>query len=260
MDLQLEGKSVLITGASQGIGRATAIAFAEAGCHLCLTARNAEALASVAKDARQRRKVEVELYPIDLTSPGAVAAIADRCGEVDILVNNAGAIPSGPLDSIDEAEWRAGWELKVFGYINMTRAFLPRMKARRSGVIVNDIGNSGQHYDSRYVAGSSGNAGLMAFTRAIGGSSLDYGVRVLAVNPGPVATQRMVKIMKRRALDLWGDEARWEELHAKYPGGRAATPEEVADLIVFLASPRASYITGTIVTIDGGISSRDSII
>lgn len=261
MDLRLHGKKVLITGASQGIGRSTAIAFAEAGCHLHLTARDAAALDEVKAASEQVAKGgSVTLHPLDLTAESAVQTLVERCGDVDILVNNAGVIPSGPLDSIDEAKWRAGWELKVFGYINMTRAFLPLMKARRSGVIINDIGNSGQHFDHNYVAGSSGNASLMAFTRAIGGRSLDSGVRVLAVNPGPVATQRMVKIMKRRALDLYGDEGRWQEFYAAYPAGRPATPEEVADLIVFLSSPRAGYITGTVVTIDGGISSRDSII
>ena len=100
----------------------------------------------------------------------------------------------------------------------------------------------------------------MAFTRALGGASLDHGVRVVGVNPGPVATDRMIKLMKRRALDQHGDEDRWEELFARYPGGRPATAAEVADLMLFLASPRAAYITGTIVTIDGGIASRGSII
>jgi NAD(P)-dependent dehydrogenase (short-subunit alcohol dehydrogenase family) len=100
----------------------------------------------------------------------------------------------------------------------------------------------------------------MAFTRALGGQSLDFGVRVVGVNPGPVETERMVKINKRRALDWYGDESRWQELREKYPGGRPASAEEVADLMVYLASPRAGYITGTIVTIDGGIAARGSII
>ena len=99
-----------------------------------------------------------------------------------------------------------------------------------------------------------------AFTKALGGQSLDFGVRVVGVNPGPVETERMVKINKRRAVDWYGDEGRWTELREKYPGGRPATAEEVADLMVFLASPRAGYITGSIVTIDGGIAARGSII
>jgi NAD(P)-dependent dehydrogenase (short-subunit alcohol dehydrogenase family) len=135
-----------------------------------------------------------------------------------------------------------------------------RMKARRSGVIINDIGNSGENWDANYIAGSTGNAALMSFTKALGGQSLDFGVRVLGVNPGPVETERMIKINRRRALDLYGDAERHQELRALYPGGRPATAGEVADLMVFLASPRAAYITGTVVTIDGGIASRGSII
>jgi NAD(P)-dependent dehydrogenase (short-subunit alcohol dehydrogenase family) len=100
----------------------------------------------------------------------------------------------------------------------------------------------------------------MSFTKALGGQSLDFGVRVLGVNPGPVETERMIKINRRRALDLYGDAERHQELRALYPGGRPATAGEVADLMVFLASPRAAYITGTVVTIDGGIASRGSII
>jgi NAD(P)-dependent dehydrogenase (short-subunit alcohol dehydrogenase family) len=100
----------------------------------------------------------------------------------------------------------------------------------------------------------------MAFTKALGGQSLDFGVRVVGVNPGPVETERMVKINKRRAIDWYGDESRWTEMSEKFPGGRPASAQEVADLMVFLASPRCGYITGSIVTIDGGIAARGSVI
>ena len=144
--------------------------------------------------------------------------------------------------------------------MELTKLCYADMKRRGAGVIINDIGNSGENWDADYIAGSTGNAALMAFTRALGGVSLDDGIRVVGVNPGPVATDRMVKLMKRRALDMFGDESRWEDLFEHYPAGRPATPEEVADLMVFLASPRAGYVTGTIVTIDGGIAARGSII
>ena len=260
MDLQLKGKSVLITGASKGIGLAAACAFAAEGCNLHLAARSADALAS-ARDALAREHgVEVEIHATDLGVTENVVELGRRCAGADVLVNNAGEIPSGPIEALTEDDWRRGYDLKLFGYITLTRAVYGAMKARGAGVIINDIGNSGENWDANYIVGSTANAALMAFTRALGGQSLDFGVRVVGVNPGPVETERMVKINKRRALDWYGDESRWQELREKYPGGRPATPEEVADLMVFLASPRAAYITGTIVTIDGGIAARGSII
>jgi len=260
MKLDLEGKRVLITGASKGIGLATAESFAAEGCHLHLAARSKEKLEENAEDIRKRFGVTVETTAADLSKPEVMIELARAAAPVDILINNAGDIPVGPIDVLTDADWRRGFELKVFGYVTLARECFVAMKARKSGVIVNDIGNSGENWDANYIAGSTGNAALMSFTKALGGGSLDHGVRVVGVNPGPVATDRMLKVMKRRATDWYGDESRWEELFAKYPGGRPATPQEVADLMVFLASPRAGYITGTVVTIDGGISANRSII
>lgn len=261
MDLRLTGKKVLITGASQGIGAGLARAFAEEGCELRLTARNAEKLAAIRSDIlAEAPELSVELYPSDLTETGAAERLADAVGDVDILINNAGVIPSGSLFDIDEAKWRAGWELKVFGYINLCRLYYPRMKAAGGGVIINNIGNGGEVTDPRYIAGAVGNASLMHFTRALGGPSLDDNIRVVGVNPGPVNTDRIYNMLKKRAKDLFGDENRYGELESTYPLGRPAHVHEVTDLIVFLASFRAGYITGTIVTVDGGIASRRSII
>lgn len=260
MKLGLEGKKVLITGASKGIGLAAAWSFAREGADLHLAARSEEALVEAKAAIEAECGVAVTIYPMDLSSDAQMVALADAAGDVDILVNNAGNIPSGPIDAVDDVSWRRGFDLKVFGYISLTRAVYARMQARGTGVIVNDIGNSGENWDANYIAGSTGNAALMAFTRALGGVSMDYGVRVLGVNPGPVETDRMVRLMKRRAVDMFGDETRWRELFDRYPGGRPATAEEVADLMVFLSSPRAGYVSGTIVTIDGGIASRGSII
>lgn len=261
MDLALTGKSVLITGASQGIGWGLAKAFAAEGCKLRLTARNAEKLEQLqAEIAGQFAGRVIDLHPLDLTQPGAAEELSARAGDVDILVNNAGVIPSGTVFDVDEAKWREGWELKVFGYINLCRLYYPRMKAAGGGVIINNIGNGGEISDPRYVAGSVGNAGLMMFTRSIGGQSLDDNIRVVGVNPGPVDTDRIYNMLRKRAKDLFGEESRYVELMKRYPLGRPAHVREVTDLIVFLASPRASYISGTIVTVDGGIASRRSII
>lgn len=260
MKLDLQGKSVLITGASRGIGLATAHAFAAEGCALHLAARSAELLEAARDELSRLHGVAVTLHALDLSLSENMVRLAEQCGEADILINNAGEVPSGPIESLTEADWRRGYDLKLFGYINLTREMYLRMKERRRGVIINDIGNSGENWDYNYIAGSTGNAALMAFTRALGGASLDFGVRVVGVNPGPVKTDRMVKINKRRAVDLYGDESRWQEMTSHFPGGRPAEASEVADLMVFLASPRAAYISGTVVTIDGGIASRGSVI
>lgn len=260
MDLRLKGQSVLVTGASKGIGLATARAFAAEGCHLHLTARSAEALSNAREELSRKHGVCVAVYPLDLGKSENVAELGRRCASVDIVINNAGEIPSGPIEALSEADWRRGYDVKLFGYILLTKEIYKAMKARGSGVIVNNIGNSGENWDANYIAGSTANAALMAFTKALGGQSLDFGVRVVGVNPGPVETERMVKINKRRAIDWYGDESRWTEMREKFPGGRPASAQEVADLMVFLASPRCGYITGSIVTIDGGIAARGSVI
>ncbi|AMG87146.1 SDR family oxidoreductase [Bordetella bronchiseptica] len=259
MDMKIAGQRVLITGASQGIGAGLAQAFAAEGCHLALTARSADKLQALAQDLRGRHGVQVDVLPLDMTQPGAVDQVAAFAGDIDVLVNNAGAIPGGNLWDVDAPAWRQGWELKVFGYIDLARAVYPRMKARGHGVILNNIGNGGQNPDFNYIAGSTGNAALMAFTCALGGRSLEDGIRVIGVNPGPVATERIAKVLRSHAARLLGDEQRSDELLAGYPLGRTATVAEVADLFVYLASPRSAYTSGTIVTVDGGISSKRSV-
>jgi NAD(P)-dependent dehydrogenase (short-subunit alcohol dehydrogenase family) len=261
MKLGIEGKKVLVTGASKGIGLATAKSFAAEGCAvLHLAARSAEGLEKAQHEISKTYGTKVFIHPTDLSKTENVIQLARDASEADVLVNNAADSAVGTLDSISDEDWRRSMDLKIFSYVTLSREMYKHMRERKYGVIVNDIGNSGENWDANYIAGSTGNAAMMAFTRALGGRSLDEGIRVVGVNPGPVATDRMVKIMKRRALDWYNDEGRWEELFDKYPGRRPAQPEEVADLMVFLASDRAAYITGTIITIDGGIASRRSSI
>jgi NAD(P)-dependent dehydrogenase (short-subunit alcohol dehydrogenase family) len=211
MQLGLQGKVVLVTGASQGIGRVTAKAFAAEGCgHLHLTARNEQELKSLQAEITEAHATRCSIYPMDLSSDLAMQTLADAVGEVDVLFNNAGDIPHGSLEEVGDAAWRKGFDLKVYGFISLCRIYMARMAAKRSGVIVNDIGNSFDLFDSRYIAGGTGNAALVAFTRSLGGTSLDVGVRVVGVCPGPVATNRMIRAMKHRAHDLYGTEDRWE--------------------------------------------------
>lgn len=260
MDLGLSDKRVLITGASQGIGEGIADVFAEEGAVLHLTARSADKLEAIAKRLLNKFGATVSIYPLDLTGGEAPLKLAEMVGDVDVLINNAGVIPGGDLFSTDDESWRANWELKVFGYINMCRIYYTKMKLAGGGVIINDIGNAGERYDPDYIAGTAGNSSLMSFTRALGGRSLDDNIRVVGVNPGPVDTSRIYKLLRRRAIDWYNDESRWEELLATYPLKRPAKVREIADLMAFLASERSAYTSGTIFTVDGGISSRASII
>ena len=191
MDLQLTGLTALVTGASRGIGRSVAQELAREGCHLHLASRSAADLEAVRAGIAKQHKVKVQCHALDLGVPGNVAKLAQAVGDIDILVNNAGVTPSGELLKIDEKQWREGWELKLFGYINLTREIYGRMRARKKGVIINVIGVAGERPRQDYIAGTTGNAALMAFTRTLGGDSLDWGVRVVGVNPGQIETDRL---------------------------------------------------------------------
>jgi NAD(P)-dependent dehydrogenase (short-subunit alcohol dehydrogenase family) len=254
MDLHLGGKHALITGASKGIGRAVADVLAEEGCGLTMISRTQAALEEAAAAIRSRHQVNVRVIAADLSEQAEVERVANAAGEIDILVNNAGAIPPGTIADVDNARWRRAWDLKVFGYISLCRLIYPMMAARGSGVIVNIIGNAGERFDPGYIAGSTGNAGLMGFTRALGQAAPKDGLRVVGINPGPVATERMETMLRGRAAKTLGAAERWRELVAPMPFGRAATPEEIGNAVAFLASDRSGYTTGTILTIDGGIA------
>jgi 3-oxoacyl-[acyl-carrier protein] reductase len=256
MDLKLSGRTALITGSSKGIGLGVAQWFAREGVHLCLVARSAELLQKEAAAMGKASGVSVRTLAADLSDAAAREKVFNTFADVDILVNNAGAIPGGSLDDVQEQAWRAGWDLKVFGYVGLTRHYLKMMKERRRGVIINVIGLGGERLDPTYIAGAMGNAGLMAFTRAIGGTSTQFGVRVVGVNPGPVLTERVEVLGRKRAATLYGDENRWKESFARMPYGRPASVDEVAAMVVFLASDLCSYVSGTIVTIDGGLAHR----
>ena len=243
MDLGLKGKSVLITGGSKGIGLACAKSFAAEGCRVHVASRNRETLEAAAKS------IGGQAHVADLRDGKALRALAEACGDVDILVNNAGDIPGGTIEAIDEAKWRHAWELKVFGYVNLTRELFARMKARKSGVIVNVIGMAGEKPSFEYICGSMANAGLGAFTKAMGGGSPAFGVRVLGVHPPATRTDRIIPLMKTAAKEKLGDENRWQELVGTGSFGHMIEPEQVADMVVFLASARAGKLSGVMVNL-----------
>ena len=152
---------------------------------------------------RARHNVPVEIHAADFSKGDTVRSVVEAVGHADILVNNAGAIPRGDILAMTEPKWREAWELKVFGYINATRAMLEKMYARKKGAVVNIIGLAGESYNYDYVAGTMGNAGLMAFTRAVGSKSVDHGVRVVAINPPATRTDRMTPCCAARPSRSW---------------------------------------------------------
>jgi NAD(P)-dependent dehydrogenase (short-subunit alcohol dehydrogenase family) len=258
MDLGLRGRTAVITGASKGIGLAIARGLAAEGCAVHLVARDKAALEAAAARIGSEHKVAATVHTQDLALSESVDALMAATGTPDILINNAGAIPGGDLQSVNEARWRTAWDLKVFGYINLSRAYYAAMKERGRGVIINVTGLAADRLDAGYIAGSTGNAGLNAFTRTLGSYSLEDGIRVLAVSPGAVETERLVTLMRSRAADRLGDAERWREFLEGLPCGRPASVEEVANVVVFAASDRASYVSGTVITVDGGHNARGS--
>ncbi len=259
MELNLKGRSVLITGASRGIGESIAKVMAAEGCDLILTATDATKLKQVADGIRQQHGVKVTTHIFDLSKLENIKALADAAGDCDILVNNAGAVPRGSLYEVTPEAWRHAWDLKVYGYIDLTRYILPRMTARKSGVIINIIGMAGERPEPKYIATCCGNAALMMFTQCVGGESMRDGVRIVGINPGPIMSDRHRRGVERVAERELGSKDRWPELYARFPIGRPGRVEEVAHVAAFLASDLASYISGEIIRIDAGLKVRDPV-
>lgn len=257
MDLGLKGKSVLVTGGSRGIGRATALAFAAEGARVAIVARERAALDEAAAMIEAGTGHRPLVFACDCTRPPAVTAmvrvVVESLGGIDILVNSIGAAKGGHFLELTESDWEASLALKLLGQIRCCREVLPILRARGSGVIVNVIGHRGKQPDGRALPAGVANAGLINFTVGLAQEEARHGIRVVGVNPAPVETRRLQDVFETeaRVLGISVEKARQRWL-AHVPLGRAAAPEEIANVIVFLASERASFVTGTVVHVDGG--------
>lgn len=247
MDLHLTGRRVLITGGSKGIGAACARVFLEEGAHVIIAARDGARLAALAAELAPLGSVET--WAGDLSKGTEREALFAAAGDVDILVNNAGAIPGGSLFDLTMARWEEAWALKVMGYIHLTQLYLGAMKAKGAGTIVNIIGSAGRNPRFNYVCGSAGNAALIAFTHAIGGTAPEFGVRVFGINPSGTLTERIAEMAATAGSTV-------EEMAKDAPFGRLAEPEEIGRTAAFLASPACGYVSGTVLDVDCGIGSR----
>ena len=258
MDLELAGKRALVTGASEGIGRAVVELLAAEGCDVAFCSRRLEVLEEMAEElgARTgRRLVPIRADMSELADiNGFVATAAERLGGIDIVVNNAGASVFAEFEDVPDDRWLSDIELKLVGYVRTIRAALPFLR-RQGGRIVNVAGNAGRQPLPYHLPGGSANAAILNLTVALGQHLAGDGIRVLACAMGPVRTARFVKQIQANAK-RWGvseEEAErrfTDELPLKY----VPSPEEIARVIVFLASSGAAYMTGTTVTVDGGIT------
>lgn len=251
MDLGIAGRHVLITGGSKGIGLACAKAFRDEGARVTIVSRsrdNLERAAAVLGD--------VGLVSADLADAGEAARAVEDAetdgGPVDILVNSAGSARRTPAEELSPAHYRAAMDAKFFSYVNVIDPVIRRMAARGSGAIVNVIGNGGKVASPIHIAGGAANAALMLATAGLANAYAGRGIRVLAVNPGLTETERVAEGLEAdaKAQGISVDEARQRGV-SRIALGRYARPEEIADAVVFLASGRASYISGVSITMDG---------
>jgi 3-oxoacyl-[acyl-carrier protein] reductase len=257
MDLGLKGRSALVTGGSKGIGKAVARGLAQEGARVAICAREPKALDEAAKRIAGETGAEVVAVAGDLTRPAdverIVAAAIDRFGRLDILVNNAGAAPGGRLLDLTEEDWQTALQLKFLGYVRCMKAVLPHMVKQGGGRIVNIVGNDGVKPIGLELSPSAANAADLAVTVALAEEYGRHGICINAINPGPVATERWDQLVAGvgRALGISTAEAQ-KKAERSIPLGRICTPEEVANVAVFLASERASFVNGAMITVDGG--------
>jgi NAD(P)-dependent dehydrogenase (short-subunit alcohol dehydrogenase family) len=257
MELGLEGKVVLITGGSKGIGLACASAFAAEGARIAICSRSPDNVERACAELKGAFGVLADL--IDAAAAGAmIETVEDRLGPVDVLVNSAGAAKRTPPDELTPAVWRAGFDAKFFSYINVIDPMVKRMAKRGSGVIANVIGGGGKVASPTHMAGGAANAALMLATAGLGAAYAGRGVRMVGVSPGLTETDRVAEGLaaEARLANISIDEARQRSV-ARIPIGRMASPREIADAVVFLASPKASYATGVTLSVDGG---RDPVV
>jgi 3-oxoacyl-[acyl-carrier protein] reductase len=255
MELGLKGKIALVTGSSRGIGRGIAVAFADAGCDLLLTGRDAAALEDVAKSVRGKGR-KAAVHVLDLRDANAaetlVEAARNEFGGLDILVNNAGTTKRGDFFALTDADWEDGYALKFFAHVRLARAAWPLLKERR-GALVAIGGTSGRKPEKQFTIGSSVNAAVAAFTKCLADLGKEDGVRVNCIHPSLVETERQWRRIRAEVERTGEPETDVRARFCRETGfTRYGTVEDVADLVTFIVSSRATWLHGATVDLDGG--------
>ncbi len=253
MDLKLRGKKALITGSSRGIGFSIAHRLAQEGCHLVIVGREMSTLEGAKSSLLAAGAPSVSTHVANFAHVEELDAILALTSDIDFLVNSAGEVPRGTINDVSSERFRQAFDVKVMGTIDLCRKALDHMYVKKEGVIVNIIGISGERYNPKSVATSCTNAALIAFTQAVGSISVDHNVRVLGINPGLIETERTKGIFD---LDNNIDNSAYKHLISTLPLGRMGYPEEIANVVAFALSEQASYMSGTVLNVDGGARYR----
>ncbi|CDZ35016.1 Short-chain dehydrogenase/reductase SDR [Neorhizobium galegae bv. officinalis] len=254
MQLDLNGKTALITGGSKGIGLACAQSLLSEGAHVVICSRSQANI-----DAALAKLPGAIGFAADLISENEALSLVDKIeadvGALDILVNCAGAARRTPPQDLSPTHWRAAMDAKYFSYINVIDPVVKRMAARRTGVIVNVIGGGGKVASPIHLPGGAANAALMLATVGLANAYAASGLRIVGINPGNTETERVTEGLRAEA-DLHGisEQAALEKLVQRIPLGRMATPEEIASVVTFLSSSKASYVTGVVIGMDGALN------
>ena len=257
MDLMLHGKTALVTGGSEGIGKGVALALAKEGVDVAICARRKDVLEATAKDIARATNRKILPIPADLRKDADAKAFVEKAhaelGRVDILVNNAGSAAGGVIEHLTEDDWEKGLQLKFMGYVRCLKHVLPIMQKQRRGRVVNLIGNDGVKPSYWEICPGAANAAGQNLTVSLAGQYGKSGISFVAVNPGPVRTERWSGLVKAMSRDM---KISYEEADtlapASIPLGRIAEVDEVANLVVMLASPLMQMVNGTMIEIDGG--------
>ena len=256
MELGLKGKVAIVTGASRGIGRSIALALAQEGCDIVATARDAGALDGLKQELRTSFGRKTLVQAADLREAGAAAAVIDAAiaefGHVNVVVNNAGATKRGSFFALTDADFLDGFALKFHAAVRLTRAAWPHLK-KTKGCIVNIAGVGGRHGAAEFTIGGSVNSAVLNFTKAMADLGIADGVRVNAINPGWIETDRLKTRLAARAKAEGIDDAEVRRRSLAELGvARFGRPEEIAHLVCFLASAPAAYLQGALIDADGG--------
>ncbi len=256
MELGLRDKKAIVTGGTKGLGRAITEVFVREGADVAICARQEEELTAAAEELRSG---STTLYGqvCDVTDPGHVADFVTRSakvlGGIDILVNNAGRAHPGDFETLSDEDWQADLDVKLFSMIRCSRAVVPHMRARGSGRIININAVNGRYPDPTFFATSVNRAACLSFTKTLAIQLAPENILVNSVNPGFVVTSQWKNIHRRRAPHISEEEFFRRMAEKEVPLGLFGRPDEVASVVVFLASDRASYITGASVDVAGGM-------